>query len=59
MAKRKKDDVPELVRRSLLLDPAKLAHARKAIGARSDAEVIRVALDHLLSHFPGADDEEE
>jgi hypothetical protein len=52
------EKVPELVRKSLLLDAAKLEMARKAIGAISDSEVIRVALDHLLGHFSGAHDEE-
>jgi len=44
---------PRMVRKSLTLDAAKLAQARKALGAASDAEAIRLALDHLLSHFEG------
>lgn len=47
------------VRRSVMLDAAKLDRARQALGAASDAEVLRVALDHLVSHFPAHHDEEE
>ena len=65
MARRKKSpaDVPDMVRKTFLIDTAKLEQARKAIGAASDAELVRVAIDHLLSHFSGhrlpRDDEEE
>jgi hypothetical protein len=61
MARRKKDSEkpPELVRKVLLVDPAKLEEARSAVGASSDAEVVRLAIDHLLSHFPARRDEEE
>ena len=44
------DDV-KLVRKSLMVDAAKLEQARKALGALSDSEVLRLALDHLLTHF--------
>ena len=63
MAKRKAKggaDQPKQVRKSLMVDAAKLEKARKALGASSDAEAIRMALDHLLSHFPeGPHGEEE
>jgi hypothetical protein len=61
MARRAKGaaDVPRLVRRTLLVDPTKLEQARIAVGARSHAEVVRLAIEHLLSHFPGTNDEEE
>ncbi len=39
------------VRKSLIVDAEKLEKARKILGASSDAEVLRVALDHFLSHF--------
>lgn len=48
---------PALVPLSVLVDPAKVALVRKALGLRSDAEVLRVALDHLLSHFHGGEEE--
>jgi len=53
---------PRMVRKSLMLDAAKLEQARKALGASSDAEAVRQALDHLLSHIgggPGGRGEEE
>lgn len=50
---------PRQVRRSLTIDAAKLEKARAILGARSDAEVLRLALDHLLSHQPNGRDEEE
>jgi hypothetical protein len=40
-----------LVRKSLMVDAAKLEQARKALGASSDSEALRLALDHLLTHF--------
>ncbi len=55
----KKPDKPKLVRKSLMVDEAKLDQARKALGASSDAEALRLALDHLLSHFPGGGHGEE
>jgi hypothetical protein len=51
--KRKEDAPPQLVRKSVMIDPAKLEQAKKVLGASSDAEVLRLALDHLLSHFTG------
>jgi len=51
-------DQPKLVRKSLMVDEAKLEQARKALGASSDAEALRMALDHLLSHFSGHGEEE-
>ncbi|MCC6421406.1 MAG: hypothetical protein IT429_24580 [Gemmataceae bacterium] len=47
------------VRRSVTLDEHKLARAREVLGASSDAEVLRIALDHLLEHFPEHPSEEE
>jgi hypothetical protein len=44
---------PRMVRKSLTVDAHKLEQARKALGASSDAEVLRLALDHLLTHFQG------
>ena len=44
-------DKPKLVRKSLMVDPTKLEQARKALGALNDADALRMALDHLLSHF--------
>ncbi len=61
MAKKKPggaDDV-KLVRKSLMVDPAKLEKARKALGVSNDAEVLRTALDHLLSHFQSGPHSEE
>jgi Arc/MetJ family transcription regulator len=51
--------VPERVRKSIQVDAAKLERARKALGLTSDAEVLRVALDHLLRHHPSGGEEEE
>jgi hypothetical protein len=50
---------PKLVRKSVLVDADKLARARKHLGADSDAEVLRLALEHLLGHFEGFPLEEE
>jgi hypothetical protein len=36
-----------------------LDQARKALGVASDAEALRLALDHLLSHFQSAHHGEE
>jgi hypothetical protein len=57
--KPKEDEQPTLVRKSVLIDPAKLEQAKKVLGASSEAEVLRLALDHLLSHFEGHDSAEE
>lgn len=61
MAKRKKRSAkkkPQQVRRIVLMDAALLARARKVLGAKSDQEVIRVAVEHLMSHFVGHGEEE-
>ena len=50
---------PEMVRKTLTVDAAKLERARQVLGADSDAEVLRQALDHLLSHFAPSHGEEE
>jgi hypothetical protein len=50
---------PKHVRKSVTVDPDKLAWAREALGVSSDAEVLRLALDHLLEHFPDKAGEEE
>jgi hypothetical protein len=49
--KRNKKPEPRMVRKSLLVDADQLEQARKFLNARSDAEVLRLALEHLLSHF--------
>ncbi len=60
MAASQKDDMESRrVRRSVTLDEHKLARAREVLGASSDAEVLRIALDHLLEHFPEHPSEEE
>jgi hypothetical protein len=50
---------PKLMRKTFLVDPAKLARARSVLQLKSDTEVLRVALDHLLSHFSNDANEEE
>ncbi len=50
---------PKRVRRTFLVDQEKLDFARKALELPSDADVIRFALDHLLSHFEHRHGEEE
>ncbi len=47
------------VRKSLMVDAEKLERARKMLGTSSDAETLRVALDHLLSHAEAHTSEEE
>ncbi len=62
MAARKSKDEPDdakLVRKSLMVDATKLEQARKALGASSDAEALRLALDHLLTHFSSGPHGEE
>jgi len=61
MATRRKasETQPKQVRKSVTLDADKLARARQLLHATSDAEVLRLALDHLLSHFPEHPHEEE
>jgi len=49
----------KLVRKNLMVDAAKLEQARKALGVASDAEAMRLALDHLLTHFKGGGHGEE
>jgi hypothetical protein len=60
-ARKSKEDGGDanLVRKSLMVDAAKLEQARKALGASSDSEALRLALDHLLSHFPSGPHGEE
>jgi hypothetical protein len=50
---------PQQVRKSLTVDAAKLGKAKELLGASSDAEALRMALDHFLSHFEGHHGEEE
>jgi hypothetical protein len=57
--KRPPTPAPELVRKAILVDQAKLDRARKFLNAPSDAAVLRMALDHLLSHFEEPPSEEE
>lgn len=45
--------------RSVEVEADKLERARKFLNAPSDAEVVRLAIDHLLSHFEPADADEE
>jgi hypothetical protein len=62
MAARKKDKTgraPKLVRKSILVDPVKLEQARKAVGASSNAELVRLALDQILRRSLSRRDEEE
>jgi hypothetical protein len=54
-----KAKVPKRVRRTFVLEQDKLDLARKALELPTDAEVIRFALDHLLSHFGRHHGEEE
>jgi hypothetical protein len=49
---------PPLVRKSVTVDAAKLARAREVLKLPSDADVLRLALDHLLSHFEQHGEEE-
>jgi hypothetical protein len=57
-ARKRKDKSPTLVRRSILIDARKLEKVRKALGLASDADVLRLAVEHLLEHFDGRDEEE-
>lgn len=62
MAKRKPTKKPPKLQggqRSVEIDADKLDKARKYLNAPSDAEVVRLALEHLLSHFEPVDTEEE
>jgi len=46
------------VRKSVTLDPNKLERARKILGASSDAEVLRMALDRVLERGGRSEEEE-
>jgi len=60
MAASKKGDAgSKQVRKSVTVEEDKLARVRAALGVSSDAEVLRIALDHLLEHFPEHQGEEE
>jgi hypothetical protein len=59
MPRKKPEPTPKMVRCTISLDEAKLALARKALGLKTNADVLRFALDHLFSHFDGHHDEEE
>ena len=50
---------PQLVRKTLLVEQEKIDFVRQALELPSDAEVLRFALDHLLSHFEHQHGEEE
>jgi uncharacterized damage-inducible protein DinB len=45
-----RQEKPRQVRKSLTVDADKLERARKLLGTSSDAETLRQALDHLLTH---------
>jgi hypothetical protein len=49
---------PRQVRKSVVVEADKLETARRVLGASSDAEVFRLALDQLLSHLEGHHEEE-
>jgi hypothetical protein len=53
------DKEPKPVRKSVPLDPDKLARARTRLRVASNAEVLRIALGHLLEHFSDHPGEEE
>jgi hypothetical protein len=62
MAARKKNggDKPAQVRKSLMVEADKLERARKLLGADSDSDVLRQALDYVLAHYrPSGKAEEE
>ena len=50
---------PPLVRKTILVEQEKIDFIRQALELPSDAEVVRFALDHLLSHFEHHHGEEE
>ena len=50
---------PSLVRKSVLIEQEKIDFVRKALELPSDSEVLRFALDHLLSHFEHGQGEAE
>jgi hypothetical protein len=47
------------VHKTLTVDADKLERARKVLHVSSDAAVLRLALDHLLSHLEEHHEEEE
>jgi hypothetical protein len=57
--KKGKPEQRRQVRKTVTVDAAKLARAREVLGLASDADVLRVALEHLLEHFPDHSVEEE
>ncbi len=57
--KPKKVEKPQLVRKTILIEQEKIDFVRQALELSSDAEVLRFALDHLLSHFEHHHGEEE
>jgi len=61
MARRKPAGKKEtaLVPRMIAVDEAKLKRARAFLNAPSDDEVVRLAIEHLLSHFEEPADEEQ
>jgi hypothetical protein len=61
MAKRKarKGKKVTLVRKTVMVDADHLKIARQALELKSDADVLRFALEHLVSHFEGHAHEEE
>lgn len=58
MAARKPDGGRRPLRKRVAVDAARREKARQLLGVGSDAEVLRLALDHLLGHFEGHDEEE-
>ena len=56
---RKKPHKKQRVRKTVMIEQAKLDAVRSVLDLRSDAEVLRFALDHLLSHFEEPHHEEE
>ncbi len=56
---KKKPAKPQLVRKTVLIEQEKIDFVRKALDIPSDAEALRFALDHLLSHFEHHHGEEE
>lgn len=55
----KKRTRPRQVRKTLTIEAGKLELAREILGVHNDAEVLRLALDHLLNHFTGRLEEKE
>ncbi len=45
------NDEPDMVSTTILNDAHKLERAKGYLNAPTDADVLRMALDHLLSHF--------